>query len=93
MDILIVLLGSSIKDVVFYASGCLVNIFNEDEIRYFYSKYIFQNLIIKEKLLASCYWRMYVDYLRLYNWWYGNDIKLFISNKQLISFLILKYVI
>lgn len=30
-----VLLGHSVKDVVFYASGCLVNIFNDDELRFF----------------------------------------------------------
>ena len=33
IDILLVLLGHGVKDVVFYASGALINIFNDDEIK------------------------------------------------------------
>jgi hypothetical protein len=34
VDIILVLLGHSVKDIVFYASGALVNILNDEEIRY-----------------------------------------------------------
>ena len=44
LDIIMVLLGHSVKDVVFYASGCLVNLFNDEELRFSYS-YVESNIV------------------------------------------------